>query len=313
MEVLYRKRGEMMAEEKKPIGADNGSKPNNADRNINSQPVLNQRPVRTHGQAANVGARMNIKEQTPSMRRSAKEAKRINPEAPEIQRSAKRAQGYKIKKKKKILTPEVIFCAVVFVIIFALMSGMIALSFYLNLTHTEQKDYGDLKITMGLSNKVNEIESQSIRQEKYIRGGVMYLDMTEIASCFEFVVTGEKSERRYITDVKNGEYVRFYTGSSVAEINGTMIRLDSSVIKDGESVFVPVSFFDDYVNGMKVDFDEDEAMISVLRLTEFDEKDRIVEAKISFKLKKSGECAHIDENKLTEEEKNLTLFSGLES
>ena len=96
---------------KKQMNNSNGKSAQNRQNAQNARPSVNNnnRPV-------NVGARMNIREQTPAKRRTAKEIKKINPDSPEIKRTAKRAQGYKIKKKKKKINPVVVVNAILFYI-----------------------------------------------------------------------------------------------------------------------------------------------------------------------------------------------------
>lgn len=266
---------------------------------------------RTSAGTSNVGTRMNIKEQTVSQRRNAKEAKKINPDAPEIKRSAKRAQGYKIKKKKKKISRETVLFGMMFSLIFIVIATVFCLSFYGNLVKVDSVDYGNLKLKMGLSYELNEIKGQKINPDEYMRGGEMYVNMTAMAEKFGFVITGTSDCLRFITDLKTGENVRVYVDTPFVEINGTKVRLNSKITQNGDSIFIPAEFFAEYVSGIEIAYDEEKSVISVLRSTEINENGHLAEQNITFTLKAIKESVSLPEENLTDEEKAKTFFPSL--
>ena len=153
----------------------------------------------------NVGVRMNINEQTPSKRRSAKENKKINPDSPEIKRSAKRAQGYKIKKKKKGFWRLALVYTVLFLMVFTVLLGAVSLGIYVSLIQTDPPLHDSMKLKMCLEHEVDDLKSVSVDVDKYWRDGVLYVNMTAISEEFGFVMTGDTKKRRFITNLDTEE------------------------------------------------------------------------------------------------------------
>ena len=266
---------------------------------------------KSSGGAVNVGTRMNIKEQTVSQRRNAKEAKKINPDSPEIKRSAKRAQGYKIKKKKKKLSREAVLFVLMFFLMFIVISTVFCLAFYGNLVKVDDVDYGNLKLKMGLSYELNDIKGEKINPDEYMRDGEMYVNLTALAEKFGFVVTGTRDCLRFIADLKTGENIRVYIDTPFVEINGTKVRLDGKITQNGEDIFIPASFFDEYANGIEIAYNEEKSFISVLRGTEINENGHLAEQDITFSLKAIRGSVSLPEGELTDEEKAKTFFPSL--
>jgi len=262
------------------------------------------------------GARMSIREQTPAQRRKTAAAKRINPDSPEVVRSAKMAQGYRIKKKNKNARKVFIARAVLFLLIFFVTGGIFLLSFKANLTSVEASEYKSVVMYIGLSHE-EKLSSSSLDTKKYIRNGVPYLNMDDVSNTFGFTVTGDKNELRYVFDISTGEYVRFKTDSVIASVNGVNIRLDDPVISCDDGLLVPLKFFEDYVNGVDVSFengeDDGEYEIYVLRVTErnfdtghFDKVD------VGFNLNKPVPAVSIDELGLSKEILEKTYFYSID-
>jgi hypothetical protein len=287
------------------------------DKKIAKNPRINRVPDTRQGQnpqnrpTVNRGTRMNINDQTPSRRRSAKEDKRINPDSPEVKRVAKRSQGYKIKKKQKGLSRLFIAYAVLFVLVFAAVSGVISLAFYINLTATEPSEYDGLKLKMCLEHEAKDLKAVTVDTEKYVKDGNLYVNMTAIAEKFDFIMTGDRNWLRFITNEKTGESACFEVGTPFVEINGTEVRLNGNSQKYEDSLFVPVEFFYEYVNGIEISLDEEKNVLSVLRDTSRNEAGHFDEAEIDFKLKDAGPCASISEFELSEEIKAKCYFIPL--
>lgn len=294
-----------------------GQKGNQNDKPINPKPRINRAPDTKKGQnpqnspPVNRGTRMNINDQTPSRRRSAKEAKRINPDSPEIKRVAKRSQGYKIKKKQKGLSRLFIVCAVLFVLVFSAVAGVLSLAFYLNLTATDPVAYDGLKLKMCLEHEAKDLKAISVDVDKYVKDGSLYVNMTAISEEFDFIMTGDRKWLRFITNEKTGESVCFEVGTPFAEINGTQIRMNGNSEKYDDSLFVPVEFFEEYVNGIEISHDVEKNVLSILRDTSRNEAGHFDESEVDFKLKALESCASISEFELSEEIKAKCYFIPL--
>lgn len=286
--------------------------------NIIRQPVMGQ-PPRQNGQhtpnvsggrGRNVGARMDISDQTPSRRRSVKETKRLNPDSPEIQRSAKRAGGYKVNtKKKKGLDPTFVIYAMLFLIIFAVVSGLCVLVVLIDLNATQPPEFEYLRLKLCLEHEANDVKAVSVDTDKYVRDDILYVNMSAVSRTFGFVVTGDRKELRFIPEVDGGESVSFITGTPFARINGTTVRLEGNIfLEDDGSIFVPLSFITDYVTGIKTELDKDKNTLSVLRESKRNDGGRLVETDIEFKLKAVKDSPSISEFELSDEIKDKCYF-----
>ena len=251
---------------------------------------------------------MNINDQTPSKRRSAKEAKRINPDSPEINRSAKRAQEYKIKKKKKGINKQMIAYAVLFLLVFSAVAGICSLAFYLELTETAPPVYEGLKLKLCLEHEVNDIKSVNVDTSKYIHKGKLYVNMTLVSEKFGFIMTGDRKMLRFITNEDTSETVCFEVGSPFAELNGTVVRLSGGTVHHNGSLFVPADFFEEYVVGIDVALDEEKLLLTILRDTTRNEAGHFDEEEVGFTLKRVDTCPSISEFELPQEIKDKCTF-----
>ncbi len=267
------------------------------------------RPASSYIRPNSSGQRMNIREQTPKMRRSAREVKKINPDMPEIKRTAKRAQGYRIKKKKKRDTRLILARGLVFLLVFLIMCGIFAGLLVLDLKKTDESKYSRIKLFMGLDR--TEIEGINVDVAKYVQGEIMYVNLTAIATEFGFVTTGTRDEMRYITDLKSGENVRLMPDSDVVSVNGNSVKLEAKTFYDGNSIFVPVSFVKEYINGIDIRFDEEKSYLYVLRGNEMNDDGKYIKSDISFKLKPVVSEEVIDENSLSQAIKDRTYFMSI--
>ena len=71
---------------------------------------------------------------------------------------------------------------------------------------------------------------------------------------------------------------------------------------------MPLSFIEEYVYGIRVEFDDKEMLLSLLRETERNEAGRFVEKNVEFKLKEERTSTSLPENELTEEIKEKCIF-----
>lgn len=259
----------------------------------------------------NVGMKMDIRDQTLKKRRMAGVEKRINPDSPEVKRSAKRAQGYVIKKKKKSAGRAVMVYAVIFLFVLIIVSSICTGLFYANLVNVDTPEYSRIKLKMGLKHEEEELKPISVDVSKYYRNGMLYLNMSALANEFGFTITGDHEELRFIVDSNSGDQVRFKLGTYFAQVNGTDIKLDGKVVKEDENVYVPASFITEYMKGIEFAFDQEKSVITVLRDTSRNEAGRFVSSDISFKLKFIKVSHSLSEEELTEQEKAKTYFKNI--
>ena len=291
---------------KRNIPSDRGA---NAPRNEGNRPSANAADGRRIKR--NVGASMDISDQTPSRRRSAKEAKRIDPDSPEIKRSAKRAKEYKIKKKKKGISRVVLAYLVMFLVMFLAVAGAVSLILHIVLIQTDPPRFERLRLVMCLEHEVDDTSPITVDLGRYLQGDDIYVNMTAISKEFGFIITGDRKQLRFITDAEADESVVFMPGTPFADVNGTAVRLTGDVIEFDGNIFVPANFFEEYVYGVVIEINEDKGILTIFKDTRRNEAGHFVEEKVGFYLKKGGDCPSISEFELSPEIKDKTYFITL--
>ena len=269
------------------------------------KPMNNPRPV-------DVGEKMNINNQTLKERKSARAEKRINPNSPEVKKGARKAQNYKIKKDKKGVNRVALVYTVIFVVIFILISVICGALFYSNLVKVDTLQYSRIKVKIGLQHQAEELKSVIVDETVYYQDGNFYINMTDIAEEFGFIITGDHKQLRFITNEKNGEEVRFLLNSDLAEVNGSSIKLDGRIKKIDGEVYVPANFVVEYMNGIEFSFDEEQSTISVLRNTSRNEAGRFVSSDIGFRLHTDKITSSLPEDELSEAEQAKCYFKGVQ-
>lgn len=269
-----------------------------------------KRDVNMQKRPAPVG-KMNIQDQTVAKRRDAIANKRIDPHSPEVKRSVKTAQGYKIKQKKKGISRQALAYTVLFCTVLLVVSLICIGIFCINLYSTEKADYSRIGLKLGLHHEIEEMDDISVDVGKYYRNGVFYVNMTAVAEEFGFILTGDHRELRFITDEERGEEVRFLLGTNYALVNGSGINLEAPVYNEDGKVFLPASFISEYMKGIEFSFNEEESLMTISRNTARNEAGRFVSETITFRLKSDRPSASLVEGELTEEEKAKCYFKSI--
>ncbi len=235
----------------------------------------------------------------------------IDSQSQRPRRRSKNNRSYRIKKKKSGVSRTVMAYSLLFLLVFILVSAVCAGVFYANLVKVDAAEYDSIKIKMGLQHEIEDVKAVSVDTQKYCRDDILYLNISEVADRFGFVVTGDHKELRFITDVKSGDEVRFVLGTHFAKINGSSVRLNGNIIEEDGNIYVPADFVSEYMKGIEYTFDEEKNVITLSRLTSRDENGRFVESKISFRLKFDSDSKSLPEEELTEKQKERTYFKSI--
>lgn len=124
----------------------------------------------------------------------------------------------------------------------------------------------------------------------------MYVNLSEIAEVCGFTVSGTKACLRYTAD--GGEYIEFTIGSVSAKINGDIVNMEgAALVRENESVWIPLSFGELYFNGILFDRNEERNYMVIHRekLPESSDDDPIY-ADITFRVKGSQALEGVDED-----------------
>lgn len=93
---------------------------------------------------------------------------------------------------------------------------------------------------------------------------VVYINISEISELCSFTVSGTKASLRFTADA--GEYAEFTIGSVSAKVNGDIINMEgAALIRENESVWVPLSFGESFIVGMTFEKNDEKKTVKILR------------------------------------------------
>lgn len=173
---------------------------------------------------------------------------------------AKRARQAEAEKKYRRAEAWRLFCNrfVIYLITLALVLALGGLVFVLSLHRTHwDKLPGEYRYLLGGSydaegEVLEEPLTYTLPGVEAVREGVTYLPMSALAEYAGMTVTGTPDVLKYTAP--SGEYVRFASGSSRAEVNGDVILLSGrAVIRAGdgeETMWVPADFVERWMQGI---------------------------------------------------------------
>ncbi len=140
---------------------------------------------------------------------------------------------------------------------------------------------------------------------------VVYINMTELSELCSFTVSGTKASLRFTAD--EGEYAEFTIGSVSANVNGDIINMEgAALIRNNESVWVPLSFCESFIQGMTFEKNEDEKKFMILRNKIPESSDEAPEYEpVTFRIKGSQTIDSVDEDPYIGEMINLGFKNDL--
>lgn len=156
---------------------------------------------------------------------------------------------------------------VVFAVMFVFFFLVSIIFFFVNLFNNGSPDTGVYTCQTGSIYDV--VEVKTVKGNLIFRNGTYYINVTDIASYCEFTTTGDVTQIRFISKSQSNDNVRFKIGDAVIYVNGIRVRLTVPIIGEGDSIYVPVEFFDKYALGITVNIDEQERKVTISRT--FDE------------------------------------------
>lgn len=255
------------------------------------------------------------------------------PTAEEIALQVRKREAYKHRQaiyKKKLrdyryrLIKEwlrVFLCRfVVFAVMFVFSFLVSIIFFFVSLLNNGSPDTGVYICQTGGIYDV--VDVKTVKGNLMFRNGTYYINVTDIASYCEFTTTGDVTQIRFISKSQSNDNVRFKIGDAVIYVNGVRVRLTVPIIGEGDSIYVPVEFFNKYALGITVNINEQERKITISRtfdevtiaiITEFETENLLRQAKgenqkdvselsvdigygdIAFTLHRNEPTEHIDE------------------
>ena len=177
------------------------------------------------------------------------------------------------KKRVKQFWSTLLFRALLYIVILAILLSAVAIVFFVNLYKTDIENTDDFVYYL------NDNKKQKLSYNEVIHYGKMYLDFIPVANEFDMAFTGDTANMKF-TLTSNGEYVKFVPDSIDVEINGNTLKLSAPPVYDGEHMWIPIDFFDEYMSGLLVKCNTEKREITLRRATYGAEK-----KEISFKHK----------------------------
>ncbi len=151
-----------------------------------------------------------------------------------------------------------------------------------------------------LTVSVGGIETRSSASE-FIHGDTVYVCHNDIASLCNFTHMQVANEMKYISPDIGNESVSFIPDSATVKINGTSVRLNSTVFVKDEKLYVPLSFYTDYCLGIITVYDKTARKATIERIAT--NENAVAQngavpiyEPITFTVKSCEELKQIDEN-----------------
>lgn len=203
-----------------------------------------------------------ISNQSPSARKKQKLDKKITGSATKIEvkrREHREKTTFRIKKKNNSFKTAVAR-TILFLVTFALISGVIFSLFALNLKSGTDNKKSSLYINVGDKNDPRKYSYYS----SYCQlDSVYYICADDLLNLYSMTVTGTNEHLHYIVS-ESDEYVSFDVGTRNATVNGSPVKLEKACFMMGGRLYVPATFFTGYSEGL--DFDVKNGEMNIERV-----------------------------------------------
>ena len=260
---------------------------------------LNPKPVKPNpGANRKAGSKINesIRVQTKSSRTKGRQEKKVTGSAKNLEirrRNHSEKKTYRIKKKRNNFKYFGTFFVIYFVI-FLMVAGLLTFFFYIELNNGTDDCLNTVSVTIGNDDN-DRLEFDS---SDYYRNGVYYISPEDVNELFDLTVTGDKKTLKYVLD-GNNDNISFEIGTRNAFVNGQNVVLESDCFLDGGRLYVPASFFQNYVSGVKISLDREKG-IKIERIETGKEKDgSITYQELGFSLKQNNTIPVIPEESIS--------------
>ncbi len=147
-------------------------------------------------------------------------------------------------------------------------------------------------------------EKRKLDSKIALKNGTLYLCGDDIASMCNLTVAGDEYEIKYISPDNGNETASFRINTRSAYVNKNEIRLSSETFKEDERLYIPLEFFENYMQGVKIVHNENERTVTVSRIVINESDIAVLGAKaeyadITYKLKNSQAILSLNENALS--------------
>ncbi len=172
-----------------------------------------------------------------------------------LRRSRIRVNQYKIKKKRNDRMKNFLIRAALSLTLALLVFGLIVIVFFSIYNRTETDAPDSLRLLLSGTDDTST-RGKRVDVSRYYRNGTYYLNVTLLAETYSFTTTGDKYALRYILDTATGDNLLVRPGSRMVSVNGTEVFLAAPCVRDEEGVWLPLSFFNEYMSGLRIGFSD---------------------------------------------------------
>ena len=241
-----------------------------------------------------------IKTQSPTRRSATRMGKKVNGGIKnfEINRRPKQESlKFYVKKKKSPIKTGFRKRLSLFLVMFVLIFGIVALCFTLSLSSSASNKAFSLQIGKPVDekDKTTQVTVTELPKGACNRYGERYIPMYLISDYCDLTVTGTSEQLKYSSRVLPGQNVRFNVDCAIAYVNGQKVLMKApAFIFDGK-LYVPVDFLKTYSVGITIEESEsgDSLIVSKLITGLDNETNENTYSELSFKLSALSPCSSI--------------------
>ncbi|MGI6167044.1 MAG: D-alanyl-D-alanine carboxypeptidase family protein [Eubacteriales bacterium] len=173
------------------------------------------------------------------------------------------------KKERKLIAT----AAAVFILFLSIIIALVARAC------TPKENTGDFIVIME--------SKRTIPYTDIVRGGVVYLNATELAYFCRMTLSGSYDKLKLTSN--SGDSAVFVPGKSTAKVNGADIAMPAPAILDGNELWLPCDFIISTFRGVNVTIDREKNKITVTREeAEGSKPEKPVYVDVTFSVEKSN-------------------------
>ncbi|MCI8387725.1 MAG: hypothetical protein HFE63_04590 [Clostridiales bacterium] len=269
--------------------------------NLNAQANnVRRNPNAQYQRTSSNGSLSRINSQNPNQRRAEPKKIKLTAEQIEINRVNRQRERYYIKKHRSAAIRTFISRFMLFLVVFAVLCGITASLFFMNLTRKDSPDVSSYTY------KIGNAKAQTLSHNDAVRDGNLYVSFTDIAELCNLAVIGSVDDIKYVIKGDEAETIRFLTGTRVVYVNTVEARLSSDSYYKNDKLYVPLDFVSAYFKGLNITVDEKNHQVTVAReiLNELDEKgnipkgEEIIYGELYFLLQTPSTLTNINESEI---------------
>ena len=163
-------------------------------------------------------------------------------------------------------------------------------------------NYGERPETPKTVSFTTEGKNKKYDYDEIVRGGIYYINFSEISKFCSFSQSGDSTT--FIYSTASGEQLKFTPPSRLVLVNGNAVTANGEIICSDGEIWVPADFIRDYISGIELVIDEGtdaESGKPYLKITLSRDLEGETTAAVGFALKHNSVLSGISNESLPEE------------